>query len=157
MAVSVPANQIATVLTLPGVAAVQPDALQHPLTDASPGFIGAPTIWDQEGGQANAGKGMIFGSLDTGIWPEHPSFADTGALGAPPAKADGTPRACVLRRQPAHARLTIRSPATTSSSAASPSSTPTTRSVGGEVYADRPATATVTAPTRPAPPPATPA
>ena len=32
--------------------------------------------------------------LDTGAWPEHPSFADNGNLGAPPPKADGTPRAC---------------------------------------------------------------
>ena len=30
----------------------------------------------------------------SGVWPEHPSFADQGHLGAPPAKADGTPRAC---------------------------------------------------------------
>ena len=43
---------------------------------------------------------MIFGGQDTGIWPEHPSFADTGALGAPPAKADGTPRACVFGDDP---------------------------------------------------------
>ena len=94
VAVTLPADSIAKVLTLPGVAAVQPDSLQQPLTDSSPGFIGAPTLWDQEGGQANAGKGLIFGSLDTGIWPEHPSFADDGTLGAPPAKADGSPRAC---------------------------------------------------------------
>ncbi len=32
--------------------------------------------------------------LDTGAWPEHPSFADQGNLSAPPPKADGTPRAC---------------------------------------------------------------
>jgi hypothetical protein len=100
VAVRVPANSIAKVLTLPGVAAVQPDSLEHPLTDSSPQFIGAPTLWDQEGGQAGAGKGLIFGSLDTGIWPEHPSFADDGSLSAPPAKADGTPRACVFGDNP---------------------------------------------------------
>jgi subtilisin family serine protease len=100
VAVSLPANQVAKLLSLPGVAAVQPDALEHPLTDASPGFIGAPTIWDQEGGQAVAGKGVIFGSLDTGIWPEHPSFADDGSLGPPPAKADGTPRDCAFGDNP---------------------------------------------------------
>jgi subtilisin family serine protease len=100
VAVTVPANEIAKVLTLPGVAAVQPDVMAHPLTDSSPAFIGAPTLWDQEGGQANAGKGLIFGSLDTGIWPEHPSFADNGTLGAPPAKTDGTPRACVFGDNP---------------------------------------------------------
>jgi subtilisin family serine protease len=100
VAVTVPANAVATLLTLPGVAAVQADTLEHPLTDSSPGFIGAPTLWDQEGGQATAGQGLIFGSLDTGAWPEHPSFADTGTLGPPPPKADGTPRACVFGDNP---------------------------------------------------------
>src|SRR5262249_15893116 len=32
--------------------------------------------------------------IDTGAWPEHPSFADNGNLAAPPPKADGTPRTC---------------------------------------------------------------
>ncbi|WP_232076001.1 S8 family serine peptidase [Phytohabitans suffuscus] len=32
--------------------------------------------------------------MDTGAWPEHPSFADNGNLNPPPAKADGTPREC---------------------------------------------------------------
>jgi hypothetical protein len=100
VAVQVPANAIDKVLAIPGVAAVQADSVQHPLTDASPTFIGAPTLWGLEGGQAGAGKGVIFGSLDTGAWPEHPSFIDDGTLGAPPAKADGTPRACVFGDNP---------------------------------------------------------
>jgi hypothetical protein len=94
LAVVVPANQIKDVLSIPGVVAVQADTLRAPLTDASPGFIGATTLYPQLGGAANAGKGVIFGSLDTGAWPEHPGFADNGNLGAPPAKADGTPRGC---------------------------------------------------------------
>ncbi|GLT40450.1 hypothetical protein SLA2020_145870 [Shorea laevis] len=32
---------------------------------------------------------VINGMLDTGIWPEHKSFNDTG-LGAPPSKCKGT-------------------------------------------------------------------
>jgi subtilisin family serine protease len=32
--------------------------------------------------------------LDTGAWPEHPSFVDHGNLPAPPPKADGTVRTC---------------------------------------------------------------
>jgi len=94
MALTVPANKISTVLSIPGVIAVQNDAVNRPQTDASPAFIGATAVYPQLGGTANAGKGVIFGSLDTGIWPEHPAFADNGNLGAPPAKADGTARTC---------------------------------------------------------------
>jgi hypothetical protein len=90
----VPANKVKDVLSIGNVVAVQSDSLNKPLTDASPAFIGATTLYPQLGGTANAGKGVIFGVLDTGAWPEHPSYADNGNLAAPPAKADGTPRAC---------------------------------------------------------------
>ena len=90
----VPADQVSTLLSLPNVTAVQSDTLEQPLTDSSTTFIGAPTIWNQEGGQALAGKGVIFADLDSGVWPEHPSFADNPALGSPPATEDGHARAC---------------------------------------------------------------
>jgi hypothetical protein len=91
---TVPANKVADVLSIPGVVAIQTDSLREPLTDSSPGFIGATSLYPGLGGAPNAGKGVIFGVLDTGAWPEHLSFADQGNLSAPPAKADGTPRAC---------------------------------------------------------------
>ncbi|MEO5724794.1 MAG: S8 family serine peptidase, partial [Ilumatobacteraceae bacterium] len=94
VAVKLPANKVTALLALPNVAAVQVDELHHLNTDSSTTFIGAPTIWAQDGGQALAGNGVIFGDLDTGVWPEHPSFADNPALGNPPPKADGTPRTC---------------------------------------------------------------
>jgi len=94
VAVKLPANQVKSLLSLPGVAAVQADTLQHvDATVESPTFIGAPTLWNKLGGQALAGSGVIFADLDTGIWPEHPSFADNPALGTPPVTASGT-RAC---------------------------------------------------------------
>ncbi|WP_350277097.1 S8 family serine peptidase [Kribbella sp. HUAS MG21] len=94
IALSVPANQARELLKLPGVAAVQQDNPQQLLTDSSGNFIGAPAIYNQLGGSANSGKGVVVGILDSGAWPEHPSFADPGNLPAPPAKADGTPRTC---------------------------------------------------------------
>ena len=90
VAAQVPANSVATILKIPGVAAVQRDRLNHPLTDSSPEFLGAPTAYNQLGTTANAGQGVIYGNLDTGVWPEHPSFADLGNLPAPPGPA----RAC---------------------------------------------------------------
>jgi subtilisin family serine protease len=95
VALTLPSNQVAELLKLPGAVAVQRDRLEQPLTDSSPAFIGAPTIYDQLGETADdAGKGAIVGVLDTGAWPEHPSYVDHGNLPAPPPKADGTPRTC---------------------------------------------------------------
>jgi subtilisin family serine protease len=95
VAVKVAGNRIADLLRIPGVVAVQKDALQKPLTDSSPAFIGAPTIYNQLGQtDEDAGKGVVVGVLDTGAWPEHPSYVDHGNLPAPPPKADGTPRVC---------------------------------------------------------------
>jgi Subtilase family/PA domain/Fibronectin type-III domain len=92
VAVKVAGNRIADLLRLPGVAAVQKNTLQQPLTDASPAFIGAPTLYRQLGGSATAGRGVIVGVLDSGAWPEHPSYVDHGNLPAPPDT--GTPRTC---------------------------------------------------------------
>ncbi|GAA2330222.1 S8 family serine peptidase [Dactylosporangium salmoneum] len=94
IAMTVPANKVNAILAMDHVVAIQADSLRAPQTDSTPAFIGADQVYPKLGGAPNAGKGVIFGSLDSGIWPEHPSFADNGNLGAPPAKADGTPRAC---------------------------------------------------------------
>ena len=94
VALTLPADKAAGLLKLPGVAAVQEDKLEHPLTDSSAEFIGADTVYKQLGGSKSSGKGVIVGILDSGVWPEHPEFADPGNLPAPPPKADGTPRTC---------------------------------------------------------------
>jgi subtilisin family serine protease len=91
---TVPANKISDLLKVPGVAAVQKDDLRQKLTDSSSPFIGATSLYPELGGDKNAGKGVIIGDIDTGAWPEHPSFADQGNLGTPPAKADGMAREC---------------------------------------------------------------
>ena len=78
---SVPANQIAALLTTDGVVAVQQDKLEQPLDDNT-AFIGATAVWPSLGGSANAGSNVIVGVIDTGVWPEHPMLAP-GSLGAP--------------------------------------------------------------------------
>ncbi len=94
VAATIPANRVADVAAIRNVVAVQRDTVAKPLTDSSTTFIGANGLYPALGGKPNAGKGVIFGVLDTGAWPEHPSFAHQGNLAAPPPKADGTPRTC---------------------------------------------------------------
>ena len=87
VAARIPARSVEAVLRIKGVVAVQYDALRKALTDSSPGFIGANPVYDQLATTENAGQGVIFGDLDTGVWPEHPSFEDQGNLPAPPGPA----------------------------------------------------------------------
>ena len=65
-------------LAVDGVVAVQKDALEQPQTTVTPEFTGASAVWPSLGGSSKAGEGVIVGVLDTGVWPEHPSFADPG-------------------------------------------------------------------------------
>ncbi len=102
IAATVPANAVKDIVKVDGVVAVQADALRQLLTDASSDFINATALQNALGGRPNAGAGTIYGNLDSGVWPEHPSFADQGNLGAPPP---GRRHAAdlQLRRQPTHA------------------------------------------------------
>ena len=50
-------------------------------------FLGLPDgLWSRLGGTDHAGEDVIVGVIDSGIYPEHPSFADT------PIAPDGTRR-----------------------------------------------------------------
>ncbi len=90
-------ENVAKIAALPGVEAVYPDVLLKLDTDATPQFIGATSAWNTLGGQEKAGEGVIVGVIDTGIWPEHPSFSDPDPAGkayaAPTPAPDGS-RAC---------------------------------------------------------------
>jgi Subtilase family/Fibronectin type-III domain/PA domain len=78
VAMQVPANEIDELLSVDGVVAVQQDSLEQPLTSVTPTFTGASAVWPSLGGSSKAGEGVIVGVLDTGIYPEHPSYADPG-------------------------------------------------------------------------------
>jgi uncharacterized repeat protein (TIGR01451 family) len=94
LAMRVPADQVDTLAKLPGVEAVYPDALLHLDMDTSPGFVGASDMWTDLGGAESSGDDVVVGVLDTGIWPEHPSFSDPDpsgkAYGTPPPPLSGT-------------------------------------------------------------------
>jgi subtilisin family serine protease len=85
-AMLVPAGHVRDVLRVPGVVAVQRDRRAHTLTTTTPHFLGADRVWPSIGGPKRAGRNVVVGVLDSGIWPEHPSFKDLG-LGAFPRAA----------------------------------------------------------------------
>ncbi|MGH9042033.1 MAG: S8 family serine peptidase, partial [Acidimicrobiia bacterium] len=86
-------TEAARLRRLPSVAAVAPSSRFHvrggPV--AAPGtvgeafeFLGLPQgIWEQAGGADHAGEGVVVGIVDSGIHPEHPSFADDGSYTVP--------------------------------------------------------------------------
>jgi len=93
LSLRVPERAIAALRDLPGVRAVHRDGIAQPATDRSPRFLGAPALWRKLGGIDAAGEGVVIGILDTGVWPEHPSFADPDPRGVayppPPTSWNG--------------------------------------------------------------------
>lgn len=66
----------------PDVVGIWEDTLQKVDTANTPEFLGLTG----PGGQHTLdikGEGIIIGIIDTGIWPEHPSFADDGSYSDP--------------------------------------------------------------------------
>jgi subtilisin family serine protease len=79
--------------TTPGVLSVAKDTIRRSDNDAnSTDFLrlsGPNGLWHSLGGTKNAGKGVVIGVIDTGIWPESKSFA-APALGDAPDANDPT-------------------------------------------------------------------
>ncbi|XP_042485771.1 subtilisin-like protease SBT1.4 [Macadamia integrifolia] len=75
-------SQAAQVRRLPGVLSVIPDQIRQLHTTHTPQFLG---LSDVSGLWPNSGyaEDVIIGVLDTGIWPERPSFSDSGLSLAP--------------------------------------------------------------------------
>lgn len=68
----------------PNIRAVVPSMAREPLTDSSPDWLGATSLWNgsQTGGiPGTQGEGIIIGIIDTGINMDHPSFATVGGDG----------------------------------------------------------------------------
>ncbi len=84
-AVELTEAQAAALGTNAAVLRVTKDDLQFADTSSTPTFLGldAPGgLWDQLGGTNRAGDEIIIGDIDSGIWPENPSFSDrTGTNG----------------------------------------------------------------------------
>jgi subtilisin family serine protease len=71
--------QVTALRRTPGVLSVVADQVYTVDTATTPQFLGLSGdagVWQRQfGGDARAGEGMIIGVIDTGIWPESPSFA----------------------------------------------------------------------------------
>ena len=96
-------SQVEVLRARDDVVQVWRDEIRQPTTDTTPdylGLTGEDGVWALEG----QGEDIIVGIIDTGIWPEHPSFSDqndfshaTGssgkrnlAYGPPPASWSGS-------------------------------------------------------------------
>jgi hypothetical protein len=68
-------NQVKQLRADPEVALVERSTVQRPDSVDSAGFLGAHEAWQAVGGPDDAGRGTVVGVIDSGIWPENPSFA----------------------------------------------------------------------------------
>ncbi|GFY91712.1 PA-domain containing subtilase family protein [Actinidia rufa] len=69
-------SQVEKIKRAPGVKLVERDRRAKLMTTYTPQFLGLPQgVWAQEGGERNAGEGIVIGFIDSGINPFHPSFA----------------------------------------------------------------------------------
>ncbi|XP_024023201.1 subtilisin-like protease SBT2.4 [Morus notabilis] len=69
-------SQASKLRDVEGVRLVEKDRGAKLMTTYTPKFLGLREgVWAQEGGERNAGEGIVIGFVDTGINPTHPSFA----------------------------------------------------------------------------------
>src|SRR5262249_54785904 len=94
------ADKAAQLAKTPGVLSVTKNEIRQADTVSTPTFLGldaADGIWSRLGGPAKAGGGqsLVVGDIDSGIWPENPSFAPL----AKPKKLAGWFGTCVTGEQ----------------------------------------------------------
>ena len=73
------AAQAETLRNHPNVLGVWRDEAQQLTTSNTPAFLGLTGEPDGLHVQGVKGEGIVIGVVDSGIWPEHPSFADDGS------------------------------------------------------------------------------
>ncbi|KAH9720978.1 hypothetical protein KPL70_006249 [Citrus sinensis] len=67
---------VSTLQNAKGVRIIHEDIKMEKLTMHTPEFLGIPAgVWPTLGGAEFSGEGVVIGFIDTGINPEHPSFA----------------------------------------------------------------------------------
>ena len=67
--------QAAKLAQMPGVLSVTKDEFRELVTATTPNFLGL-TGPDGFWRNSSRGEGVIVGIIDSGVWPEHPSFSD---------------------------------------------------------------------------------
>ncbi|TDD51195.1 serine protease [Nonomuraea terrae] len=84
--------QALTLMRSRGVVSVVPNRLLKPADDRnSADFLklsGPKGVWSALGGTDEAGKGVVVGVIDTGVWPESASFAAPALTATPPGDDD---------------------------------------------------------------------
>ncbi|MGB7449912.1 MAG: cell wall-binding repeat-containing protein [Ornithinimicrobium sp.] len=87
MAVELSAAEAASIRKAPGVVNVWEREILAADTVTTPDYLGlrgVGGVWDEQfGGPGNAGDGVIVGIIDSGIWPENPSFAEMDGASVP--------------------------------------------------------------------------
>ena len=77
-AVSLTSDQVASLREHSDVLAVEPSRVEHLAGSAGSDSLtlgGDSGFWKRVGGPTRAGHGVVVGLVDSGIWPENPSFA----------------------------------------------------------------------------------
>ncbi|KAF7004263.1 hypothetical protein CFC21_019492 [Triticum aestivum] len=81
-------RELDAVSAMPGFVAAVPDVIYRLQTTHTPQFLGLNTALGYRNPSVGSGDGVIIGVLDTGVFPNHPSFSGKG-MPPPPAKWKG--------------------------------------------------------------------
>lgn len=79
-AVSAFEQDIDTLRKMPEVKRIYPDLKRYVHLDTSHQLINTESVWQQVGGQQDAGKGIKIAIIDSGIRIENPMFSDEGMM-----------------------------------------------------------------------------